>query len=309
MTEIANYDHFGYDYSQYWEKRKYENESEKILLSKIFSEYKGKWFLDIGGSYGRLISTYYNRYTNPIVLDYSLKTLQKNYPIIRSKYPNTIFIAANAYKMPFKDDTFDGALMVRVLHHIKDTQKYFNELTRILYHNSIYVQEFANKVHIKARIRGILKGNFSIFSKEPYQQPTSENFEGTKSGEEALFLNYHPKQIRELLKKENMEIKKKYGCSYLRSQKLKSVLGEETMISIEKFFQKTFGWSNIPPSIVYEAQVKDDQASAEKRETLEDILVCPSCHNILEFSPNSAYCKKCKKTYEKKENIWDFREG
>ena len=308
MTEIANYDRFDYDYSQYWKNRRYENESEKILLSRIFGEYKGKWFLDIGGSYGRLISTYYNRYTNPIVLDYSLKTLQKNYPIIQSKYPNTVFIAANAYKMPFKDDTFDGALMVRVLHHIQDAQKYFNELTRILYHNSIYVQEFANKVHIKARLRAIAKGDFSIFSNEPYQQPTSENFEGTKSGEEALFLNYHPRYIRELLRKENMVVKKKYGCSYLRSQQLKRILGEENMILFERILQKTLNWSNIPPSIIYEAQVKDDQAPTEKRETLEDILVCPSCHGELEFTSDTAYCKKCKKAYEKKENIWDFRE-
>ena len=166
MTEISNYDHFDYDYSEYWKGRTYENESEKMILSEIFSNYKGKWFLDVGGSYGRLTSTYYNRYSHPIVLDYSLKTLQKNYPIIQSKYPNTIFIAANAYKMPFKEDTFDGALMVRVLHHIEKPDLYFKELKRILYNNSVYVQEFANKIHIKARIRAILKKDFSIFNTE-----------------------------------------------------------------------------------------------------------------------------------------------
>ena len=307
MTEISNYDHFDYDYAEYWNDRKYENEAEKHLLSKIFSKYKGKWFLDIGGSYGRLISTYYNRYTNPIVLDYSLKTLQKNYPIIQSKYPNTVFIAANAYKMPFRDDSFDGSLMVRVLHHIEKPQTYYKELTRILHSRSIYVQEFANKVHIKARLRSLLKGDFSIFSKEPYQQPTSQNFEGTKSGEEALFLNFHPKHIKEMLQEEKMKIKKKYGCSYLRSQQLKKILGEETMISTEKILQKLFGWSNIPPSIVYENNVEDGKGKREF-ETLEDILACPICHERLVFTTETAHCKKCDKTYQKKENIWDFRE-
>ena len=132
MTKVTDYDFFGYDYANYWSNRRYENEAEKILLTKIFSSKNGNWFLDIGGSYGRLSSTYYKKYTNPIILDYSLQTLVKNKDILKTKYPNIQLIAANAYKLPFKDNTFDGALMVRVLHHIEKPSTYFEETSKSL---------------------------------------------------------------------------------------------------------------------------------------------------------------------------------
>jgi len=40
-----------------------------------------------------------------------------------NKYPGIHLIAANAYKMPFKNNTFDGGLMVRVLHHIENPKE------------------------------------------------------------------------------------------------------------------------------------------------------------------------------------------
>ena len=78
MLDIADYVIFDYDYSKYWENRRYENLAEKNVLNKIFLKKAGYWFLDIGGSYGRLTSTYYESYNKPIILDLSLKTFIKN---------------------------------------------------------------------------------------------------------------------------------------------------------------------------------------------------------------------------------------
>ena len=63
MTDVSDYDKFDYDYSQYWNSRMYEDMAEKHLLHKLFSNKKGEVFLDIGGSYGRLTSTYYDKYS------------------------------------------------------------------------------------------------------------------------------------------------------------------------------------------------------------------------------------------------------
>lgn len=307
MAEIANYDTFDYDYAEYWKQRRYENDAEKTLLSRIFAKYQGRWFLDIGGSYGRLTSTYYHRYTNSIILDYSLATLQKNYESIKTKYPNTELIAANAYKMPFRPDAFNGALMVRVLHHIEKPEEYLEELKRILSNNAVYVQEFANKVHIKARIKALVTRDFKFFSTEPYQQPTSNNFEGTSEGEEALFYNYHPKHIKELLLEKGFNTKQKHGCSYLRSQKLKKLIGEDAMLSIEKVLQSTLSWTNIPPSVVFETILEEDSKAKHTPDNLKDILRCPSCHAEMNFSDTLAKCLKCNKEFLKKDNVWDFR--
>lgn len=308
MTKVTDYDFFGYDYANYWENRRYENESEKILLTKIFGNKNGNWFLDIGGSYGRLSSTYYKKYTNPIILDYSFQTLVKNRDTLKTKYPNVQLIAANAYKLPFKDDTFDGALMVRVLHHIEKPSTYFEELHRVMNKNSFYIQEFANKVHLVSAFKALMRFNLKFFSQEPYQQPTKGNFEGTKSGEEAIFFNYHPKHIKDLLTENGFTIIKKHGCSYIRSAFLKKVVGEELMILKERILQPLLSWSNIPPSIVYESMVKKNlKENIRHTSHLEDILACPQCKGTLSITNNEAKCKKCSKLFVKESDIWDFR--
>jgi ubiquinone/menaquinone biosynthesis C-methylase UbiE len=309
MAEISDYDKFDYDYSTYWKGRSYENSAEKHILNKVFNSKRGQLFLDIGGSYGRLTSTYHEQYKKPIILDYSLKTLQRNNEILQSKYPNVELIAANAYKLPFKNNSFDGALMVRVLHHIEKPKIYFKELRRILKHDSTYVQEYANKKHIKAVIRALLKLDLSIFSPEPYQQPKAHNSEGSQDDQESIFYNYHPKYIKNLLQTNKFILKKKYGCSFLRSPLIKKIFNDDILMFFEKIFQETLSWSDISPSIFLDTQVKKDEGEYDIEDlTLEDILACPTCKDSLIFESHSvAVCNKCSQSFFKKDGIWDFR--
>ncbi|MFA7628142.1 MAG: methyltransferase domain-containing protein [Candidatus Dojkabacteria bacterium] len=310
MPDISDYDKLNYDYSQYWQERLYENLAEKNLLNKIFENDRGKWFLDVGGSYGRITSTYYDSYKYPVILDYSLKTLIKNKEIIRSRYPNITLIAANAYKMPFKESSFDGGLMVRVLHHIEKPDEYFREARRVFKKDARYVQEFANKVHIKAKVKALFRKDFDFFSEDPYEQPIGENLEGSKKEEGGIFLNYHPSHVRTLLEKNKFNVVRKFGCSFLRSQGIKKLLGTEIMVFIEKILQKTLSWTNIPPSIFFETTLekKPLERDLEAASKLKDILVCPSCKGDLAFEGEGyARCKKCNLEFSKKDDIWDFR--
>ena len=310
MPDIANYDKLNYDYSQYWQERVYENLAEKNLLNKIFENNRGSWFLDVGGSYGRITSTYYDSYKNPVILDYSLNTLVKNREVIKSRYPKIFLIAANAYKMPFKESSFDGGLMVRVLHHIEKPEEYFKEARRVFKNDSKYIQEFANKVHIKAKIKALLRKDFDFFSENPYKQPLGKNLEGSKREEGGIFLNYHPSYVKRLLEENNFVIRKIFGCSFLRANFIKKLLGPNIMIFIEKILQKVLSWTNIPPSIFFETtlQKKSQKKKEERTSNLKDILACPSCKGTLSFEGDSiAICKKCHTEFSKKNDIWDFR--
>lgn len=310
MPDISDYDKLNYDYSQYWQERLYENLAEKTLLNKIFENNRGNWFLDVGGSYGRIISTYYDSYKHPVILDYSLNTLIKNKEIIKSKYPKVTLIAANAYKMPFKESSFDGGLMVRVLHHIEKPEKYFKEVQRVLKKDSKYVQEFPNKVHIKAKIKALFRKDFRFFSEDPYEQPIGKNLEGSRKEEGGIFINYHPAHVKSLLEENEFTIEQKFGCSFLRSQTIKKLLGVDLMIFIERILQKKLSWTNIPPSIFFETtlQKKEKGEIVEQSSNLENILACPSCKGDLSFEKEGyAKCQKCDLGFSKKDDIWDFR--
>ena len=305
--DISDYDKFGYDYSTYWKNREYENLSEHIILEKIFQKIpSGTWFLDIGGSYGRLADTYYNRFKHPVILDYSLQTLIKNKNILQKKYPNIILIAANAYKLPFTDSSIDSALMVRVLHHLDEPDIYFKEIGRVLKSNGTYTQEFANKMHIKAKIRALLKRDFAFFSKKPYQQPTIGNFEGTNN-QSSIFLNYHPAHVKKLFKLADIRIYKRYGCSYLRIPFLKRKFKTSMLIKIEIFLQKLLSWTNISPSLFFTGKSVKEVSHEKRFRYLEEILACPKCKSPLSFSENTAKCTKCGEIYSKEKDIWNFR--
>jgi len=305
--EISNYDKFDYDYSTYWKDREYENIAEHTVLKKIFKEIpSGNWFLDIGGSYGRLADTYSKRFRHPIILDYSLETLTKNRRILKEQYPNIILIAANAYRLPFQDSVFDSTLMVRVLHHLDQPEIYFKEIGRVLKSNGTYIQEFANKMHIKARFRALLKRDFKFFNKKPYQQPAVGNFEGTEN-QSSIFLNYHPKYIKKLFRNSNLKIYKRYGCSYLRIPLLKKNFEVMFLVKIEVFLQKIFSWSNISPSMFFVGKSTKRMIPEKGLKSLSDILVCPRCKNFLSFSENTTRCTQCGRVYTKSNEIWDFR--
>jgi ubiquinone/menaquinone biosynthesis C-methylase UbiE len=302
--EIVDYDRYDYDYTQYWKDRQYENNAEHVALKKLLKGEGGDWFIDIGGSYGRLADLYTDKYKNCVILDYSYKTLVKNRDSIQEKFPNCILISADAYNMPFKKDVFDGGLMVRVLHHIERQKEYVKELARVLKEDAEYIQEYANKIHLKARIRAFLSKDKEFNNLKPYQQPTI-HLEGAK-GDGVKFLNYHPKYIENLFKQEGFEIEEKQGCSFLRIPILKKILGTKILTFFERWLQMVFSNSNIPPSIFIktELEVGDDKG---KYKRLEDILACPKCKNSLYFDNKSCFCDICKKKYFRKDGVWDFR--
>lgn len=303
---ISDYDKFDYDYQQYWKDRSYEHKSELIALRKLFNKTFGEVFLDIGGSYGRLVEIYYEKFETPIILDFSLKTLQKNRDILLKKYPRLNLIAANVYNMPFKENVFDGAMMVRVLHHIENPEKYFKQLSDTMKNRSTYVQEYANKNHIKAKLKALLRGNFRFFSQETYQQPTQGNFEGS-NGHETVFLNFHPKYIERLLENSGFKIKKALGVSYLRIPFIKRLIPQTPLLLMEMLSQAMLSWTNISPSIFVKTRLDKPEGQLHRYKNLLDTLACPKCKGELEISENTAVCNFCPTTYKMKKGVWDFR--
>jgi ubiquinone/menaquinone biosynthesis C-methylase UbiE len=310
MPEISNYDGDNYDYRTYWSERAYEDQAEKIVLKKLMRGHKGKRFIDIGGSFGRNIPLYAKKYDEFVIMDYSLKTLLKYEKEILDEYPNAKLVAGNAYNLPFAKNSFDGAMTIRVLHHLEDPEGYLKAVSKVLAHNGILIQEIANKVHLKAAFKWIFTGNFEMLDQSPYKQPTRSDEEKEGSQEESVFLNFHPTHIKNSMKTNGFSNFVKSSCSFLRIPSLKKIFPLSFLVSLEKLMQLLFSKTNIAPSVFYKAKmVKALKSEAMLSKSFNEILRCPSCQKKLTFGDdgNTAECEKCNSTYAKHSTVWDLR--
>jgi len=241
----AAYD--SYNYKSYWKKREYEHKSEIYALKKILDKIDNiKSVIDIGAGYGRLTNEYLYRSKKVLLTDPSAKLLAKARKNIKQK--KVKFLQSKIENLPqkLKNRKFDTAILIRVLHHIEDTDQAFKITRKILTDGGYLILEFANKQHLKKRIKEFLKGNFTfpidIFPKDIRCQ---ENI----SKKTLPFYNFHPDNIIEKLKNEGFEIIEKRSVSNLRNSFLKSLFPTEFLISIEKLLQKPLSIINFGPSI------------------------------------------------------------
>lgn len=302
--DITDYDKFDYDYTSYWKSREYEHQAEKLALEKQLSDERGLWFLDLGGSYGRHYPSYKDKFDNCIIADYSINALEQ----AQSKYPDNTpnLVAVNAYNLPFKDGVFQGISMIRVVHHLKDLTIAIGEVSRVTAKAGIFILEFANKVHLKARLRAILHLDMNFFlSEDPYTQKTTGNPEGTTKDTPGIILNFHPQWIRSLLVSHEFKIISKRGVSFLRIPFVKQILPLNILLFFERVLQTILGWSNIPPSIFL--KLKKIGGKKHKSKEIHEILCCPSCKGELEIKKHSILCKDCNKKYRIVNGIYDLR--
>src|SRR5690606_27543339 len=126
----------------------------------------GRILLELGAGAGRNTPRYLG-FDRLVLLDYSRTQLEQAQQRLGNseKY---IYVAADAYRLPFVDDLFDAATMIRVLHHMADAPKTLGQVKNVLAANGVFILEFANKLNLKAILRYLLgKQAWSPFTHEP----------------------------------------------------------------------------------------------------------------------------------------------
>ena len=113
-----------HNYLKYWNVRDYEDEAEKLAITRLL---KGKHFktaADIGGGFGRLcifLKNYADKVTlaepSQEQLDIA-KDYLKDHPEIDRKL-------TQADDLKFKDKSLDLITMIRVMHHLPDPNEEF----------------------------------------------------------------------------------------------------------------------------------------------------------------------------------------
>ncbi len=250
MPDISDYDSINYDYTKYWEGRDYENLVEQKALENLLPT-KGDAILDVGGSFGRLAPIYTKRFKKATILDYSQIALNQAKDLAKKRnITNLTTVKGDAYNMPFEDNSFDTVIMIRVMHHIENPQKLIKELYRVTKPGGFLILEMANKIHLKARIRSVLKKDFSFIQDEtPIKLGASK-----EDPEKGIFYNFHPAAIQKILEAEGFNIIKKLSVSNLRlPPSIKSKMPLSTLLLSDKLITPIFTKLNLGPSIWFKA--------------------------------------------------------
>ncbi len=247
------YDDPKFSYPRFWLKRQYENLSEKIAISDFLGKIALRDFVvDIGGGYGRNTKFLAKFFKKCILTDPSDKQLRTALEKVSEK--NIDIIKVYAQNLPFPKETFNTALLIRVIHHLEDPETALKEISRVLKKGGTLILEFANKTHFRAIIKNLLTFNLSyIKSTRPIKIPQKL----PKSDETVVYLNFHPWYIEKILKRTGFKIIDRLSVSNLRSQTIKKILPMRLLLLIETLFQKSLAKLYFGPSIFILAKKTD----------------------------------------------------
>ncbi len=299
MTNPPVCDYEGSDYqTSFWDKggREYEDRTEAIALQRLLPK-SGRLLLELGAGAGRNTPRYFG-FDQIVLLDYSRTQLEQAQQRLGNsdKY---IYVAADAYRLPFVDGLFDAATMIRVLHHMADAPKALGQVKNVLEPDGIFILEFANKHNLKSILRYLLgKQKWSPFTLEPVEFVK-------------LNFDFHPKAVRNWLEELGFAIQKTLTLSYFRVGFLKRVIPTSILVFLDSLLQWTGAFWQFTPSIFVKA-VSDRQASHIKNREMDALsyFKCPDCgHSPLVEKHDYLECTNCKKKWEVKDRIYDFRQA
>jgi ubiquinone/menaquinone biosynthesis C-methylase UbiE len=300
---VCNYE--GSDYQQsFWEQggREYEDRAEAIALQRMLPE-SGKLMLELGAGAGRNTPRYAG-FERIVVLDYSTTQLaQAQEKLGRSDpqgaAPKYIYVAADIYRLPFRDCQFDAATMIRTLHHMADAPKALSQIWNVLQPNAVFILEFANKLNLKSILRYWLgKQDWSPFTLEPVEFVK-------------LNFDFHPKTIRNWLRELEFSIEKTLTVSHFRLGLLKKIIPAKFLAALDGLFQPTGAFMQLTPSVFVKAKVakKDHVKMNEFPASVIELFKCPDCGSEkLEEKKDHLYCPNCKAQWAVRDGIYDFRE-
>ena len=291
-------DYEGSDYqTSFWDKggREYEDRTEAIALKRLLPQ-SGRLMLELGAGAGRNTPRYLG-FDRVVLLDYSRTQLEQAQQRL-GKSDQYLYVAADVYRLPFVDGLFDGATMIRVLHHMADAPKALKQVRNVLASGGTFVLEFANKLNLKAIIRYLLRRQrWSPFTLEPVEFVE-------------LNFDFHPKAVQNWLKELGFSIERILTLSHFRVGFLKRIVPTGFLVLLDSIFQWTGAWWQMTPSVFVKAVGAKQASGSERRElSILEYFKCPNCgQSPLADKSDHLECPGCKKKWEIKGGIYDFRE-
>lgn len=297
MTTPPVCDYEGSDYqTSFWDQggRAYEDRTEAIALKRLLPKY-GNLMLELGAGAGRNTRRY-TGFERVVLLDFSTTQLQQAQARL-GKSDRYIFVAADVYRLPFVGGLFDGATMIRTLHHMLDAPRALEQVRKILGPGSSFILEFASKLHLKSIIR-------YLFGRQDWSPFTLEPVEFVE-----LNFDFHPKAVRGWLQEIGFHIEKTLTVSHFRLGLLKRIVPTSILVASDSLFQWTGSLWQLTPSVFMRASLGGERSGAAPDEVIQ-WFKCPECENAPLLSEDDhLHCHSCGSDWAVRDGIYDFRES
>ncbi len=285
---ICNYE--GSDYqTSFWEQggRAYEDGAEAVALRRMLPA-GGKWMLELGAGAGRNTPRYHN-YEHIVLVDYSRTQLEQ----ARQRLGDSDryrYVAADIYRLPFAGGLFDGATMIRTLHHMADARRALDGVRRVLQQDATFILEYANKKNLKAILRYALRRQeWSPFSPEPVEFA-------------ALNFDFHPATVRTWLQLAGFSVERQLTVSHFRTGLFKRIVPTRVLVWMDSLASLTGDLWQLSPSVFARCRAVGATPPAPQG----TFFACPACGAALEDTPPLITCT-CGAQFGVQDGIYDFR--
>jgi len=145
LNDIPDYEN--YDYQAQWADRSIVDRAEKELIVGLLQGRRE--CLELGGGFGRITAALEPSFADVVMTDYSSRSLRS----ANGSLTKAMIMRCDIRTLPFRGNSFDSAIAIRVLHHIKDLGQLIGELVRVCRDGAIVV--FAVPNPLLSRYQGI----------------------------------------------------------------------------------------------------------------------------------------------------------
>ena len=285
-------DYEGSDYqTTFWDEggRAYEDQAEAVALNRLLPA-NGKQMLEIGAGAGRNTPRY-QAYDRVVLMDYSLTQMQQAQARL-GRSDRYTYVAADVYRLPFADYLFDGATMIRVLHHIAEPLLALNQIHRVMSPGGTFILEYANKQNLKAIFRYLL-------GRQDWNPFTTESVEFVP-----LNFDFHPQAVRKWLGEAGFELQRQITVSHFRIGVLKRIVPTKLLVALDSAAQLTGNWWQLTPSVFTCSQVD----GVSNIHSPKAFFLCPNCgHDLKDETIQAIICPGCGSEWPIVDGIYDFR--
>ncbi len=285
-------DYEGSDYQdRFWGPgdRLYEDGAEDAALRRLLPS-AGRFMLEIGAGAGRN-TTRYRGFERIALVDYSRSQLQQAQQSL-GKDDRYLYVAADVYRLPFVPGVFDGATMIRTLHHMADPAAALASVAEVLEQNSTFVLEYANKRNLKAVLRWVVRAQgWNPFDRAPVEFVQ-------------LNFNFHPQSVRAWLAAAGFVVERELAVSMFRQALLKRIFPARALIGLDAALQPSGRWILLSPSVFLRARASL-APNFSKRGAFWRCPVCRS-HRIGE-KQEGLHCANCGRDWPLQDGIYDLR--